>query len=560
MIPGYFSDDISYREQIFNKIKPSIIVEPHREFIPMEVKKEETLCISLEEQKKSELKRKSPGIRSKKVKRRNPFRKAFSSSNGNTSSSTKSKPVPSEGEVKSYDIKKTRAPSHLTPGCSINMVECCLLRTERLPKLEDRLQYFMDYHKNGLSDEELVPIMHHVPVNYFSTKVNGRCFQNFTSDSDDRSILKPTLAYLCAFRLLDNDWKKMDSVPTIPGYDPPKILIDNMLKKTLEPRIKLLIDEAVATLQTGDIDISEELLWAAHVLDKDIYARYLGEKSAFLNLGFRASLIGCDNSIPKLSKLIMVLKRQLQMIEEQDPMMQMALFMLKNLINQRLKDATGTLEGIKKGKKYVSTEFEGMKSTKDLFSGMAKNMAKSALSAADTFFKQMFTMDDEKVVEDIVTQVCQSLENSEFNAGMKALENSFASDKPKAIRLFSKLSKLEDFANYCYNAAKVKEREYVIQIADYALQIFHNNAERCIFHLIKAKAHRQLRDFPKAFEDSKECLKINSKSHDAHFEIGMCYLLSGEKKKAKSAFNKCLELSPGHKNSLAALKKLKKMK
>eukprot|EP01029_Cantina_marsupialis_P030831 TRINITY_DN850_c0_g1_i2.p1 TRINITY_DN850_c0_g1~~TRINITY_DN850_c0_g1_i2.p1 ORF type:complete len:484 (+),score=117.88 TRINITY_DN850_c0_g1_i2:1533-2984(+) len=119
--------------------------------------------------------------------------------------------------------------------------------------------------------------------------------------------------------------------------------------------------------------------------------------------------------------------------------------------------------------------------------------------------------------------------------------------------------KIEDLVLLCKDILADKNNDIVIKIADIGIKLYSNNTtNQVVLYLIKAKSHRRIRDLSSAYKDAKKSTKLQPDCADGYFEMGMCHLLSKEKKEALKSFKKCLEIDPKHKNSLSAMKKLKK--
>eukprot|EP01029_Cantina_marsupialis_P024156 TRINITY_DN6145_c0_g1_i9.p1 TRINITY_DN6145_c0_g1~~TRINITY_DN6145_c0_g1_i9.p1 ORF type:complete len:117 (-),score=33.12 TRINITY_DN6145_c0_g1_i9:73-390(-) len=95
-----------------------------------------------------------------------------------------------------------------------------------------------------------------------------------------------------------------------------------------------------------------------------------------------------------------------------------------------------------------------------------------------------------------------------------------------------------------------------LSLADIGVWLFEGHEEMFVFHLIKAKANRQMREFDFAYQDCLNCLSLKKDCADAYFEQGMCFMLENEKKETEKAFKKCLKLQPDHSNAKKALMKI----
>eukprot|EP01029_Cantina_marsupialis_P024150 TRINITY_DN6145_c0_g1_i1.p1 TRINITY_DN6145_c0_g1~~TRINITY_DN6145_c0_g1_i1.p1 ORF type:complete len:117 (-),score=36.93 TRINITY_DN6145_c0_g1_i1:14-331(-) len=95
-----------------------------------------------------------------------------------------------------------------------------------------------------------------------------------------------------------------------------------------------------------------------------------------------------------------------------------------------------------------------------------------------------------------------------------------------------------------------------LSLADIGVWLFEGHEEMFVFHLIKAKANRQRREFDFAYQDCLNCLSLKKDCADAYFEQGMCCMLEDDKKEAQKAFKKCLKLQPDHSNAKNALTKI----
>eukprot|EP01029_Cantina_marsupialis_P030124 TRINITY_DN799_c0_g1_i1.p1 TRINITY_DN799_c0_g1~~TRINITY_DN799_c0_g1_i1.p1 ORF type:complete len:101 (-),score=33.21 TRINITY_DN799_c0_g1_i1:152-454(-) len=96
-----------------------------------------------------------------------------------------------------------------------------------------------------------------------------------------------------------------------------------------------------------------------------------------------------------------------------------------------------------------------------------------------------------------------------------------------------------------------------LALAEVGLWLFDTHEEKFVFHLIKAKVNRRMREFDYAHQDCLNCLSLNKNCADAHFEIGMNYMLEEEMKEAEKAFKRCLKINKGHQHAINALKKIR---
>jgi len=111
-------------------------------------------------------------------------------------------------------------------------------------------------------------------------------------------------------------------------------------------------------------------------------------------------------------------------------------------------------------------------------------------------------------------------------------------------------TKVQDLIYSSYNYARsVLDKKKAIEQVDRAFALSHDNIN---LHLIKASILMDMKDFLKAIPLLEKVVRENSNLGQTYFALGICYLKSGYKKSALSAFKKFMETRPTGANAVKA--------
>eukprot|EP01029_Cantina_marsupialis_P003252 TRINITY_DN1308_c0_g1_i5.p1 TRINITY_DN1308_c0_g1~~TRINITY_DN1308_c0_g1_i5.p1 ORF type:complete len:239 (-),score=62.04 TRINITY_DN1308_c0_g1_i5:110-826(-) len=166
------------------------------------------------------------------------------------------------------------------------------------------------------------------------------------------------------------------------------------------------------------------------------------------------------------------------------------------------------------------------------------------------------SFDNEEYKERAFLQKLDQIQKKNYEEGVEGIMGiiSTCSVEMRKRILETMENKFEDFIRHCHTAAANNKPNIAITLANIGLFLFCEEKEVYVFHIIKGKMNRRLRNLRYAIQDCNNAIELGPKCADAFFEMGMSLKLQNSTADAIQAFAKCLYANRDHKLGLVAFK------